>query len=130
MTRFARLVLPLALAACMPDDTQSSDSTTIPIAIQGRWGLAANECTADPSIAKGLLVIDATTLKFYESRATLAAVKSTMPTRLEATFDFSGEGQAWQLDQVLDVQDGGKVLIRREYGVEAMPGALRYVACD
>lgn len=129
MTRFALLVLPLALAACMPEEPQGSE-TTIPAAIQGRWGLAANECTADPAIAKGLLVIDATMLKFYESRATLAAVKAATPTRLEGTFDFSGEGQAWQLDQVLDVQDGGRVLIRREYGTEAMPGALRYVACD
>ncbi|MDZ4312974.1 MAG: hypothetical protein U1A24_20705 [Cypionkella sp.] len=131
MNRFALLILPVALAACMPEapDTGSDGGVAIPAAIQGRWGLAANECTADPSIAKGLLTIDATTLKFYESRGTLVEVKSASATRLEGTFDFTGEGQIWQLQQTLDVQDGGAVLIRREYGPDAAPGALRYVSC-
>lgn len=101
----------------------------IPTALRGRWGLVPADCTSTRGDAKGLLEVSAGQLKFYESVAKLGAVKEAGETRLRATFDFSGEGQSWAQDVVLDAQDGGQVLIRRDYGPDAMPGPLKYTRC-
>jgi hypothetical protein len=152
------LALPLlalvALAACdnTPEDTEAPAGVTaepapatpapeptasetpaaneIPAAIRGRWGLVADDCTSTRGDAKGLLVIDATTLKFYESLGTLQTIAEAEPTRIRAAFEFEGEGMTWQRDETLDVQDDGATLIRREYGDDAAPGAFRYAKCS
>ena len=102
----------------------------IPAAIRGRWGLVPGDCTSTRGDAKGLLVIDATTLKFYESVGTLRAATEATTTRIRASFEFEGEGMTWQRDEALDVQDDGATLIRREYGDDATPGPFRYTRCD
>jgi hypothetical protein len=107
-----------------------SAATSIPATAQGRWGMVAADCTSTRGDAKGLLVIDGKTMKFYESVGRIGAVKERSDTRIRAAFSFSGEGMTWTNDEVLDVQDGGKVLIRREYGEGASPGPLRYMRCD
>ena len=73
---------------------------------------------------------DATTLEFYESVGTLDAISESAPTRIRASFDFTGEGMTWERDVVLDVQDDGATLIRREYGDDAAPGPFRYAKCN
>lgn len=151
--RYLNLVLlaALALAACEKAETPTVAENTragaagpgpapataapslaanaIPSAIQGRWGLVPADCTSDQGDAKGLLTIDATTLKFYESRATLGAVKELDDGGIEAAFAFSGEGQTWNLDIDFDVEDGGKTLIRKETGRDAAPRPLKYTRC-
>jgi hypothetical protein len=107
----------------------SSAAAAIPPAVQGRWGLVPADCTSTKGDAKGLLVIDATTLKFYESRATLGAIKNLDDDGIEATFAFTGEGQNWTLDVDLDVEDGGRTLIRKETGQDASPQPLKYTRC-
>ena len=102
---------------------------TIPEVVQGRWGLVAADCTSTQGDAKGLLTVTGDTLRFYESRGTLAKVIERSPSRIVADFAFSGEGQEWTRRQVLDAQDDGKTLVRREYGDEAMPGVLKYSRC-
>ncbi len=105
-------------------------ATAIPAALHGRWGLVAADCTSTRGDAKGLLTIDATMLRFYESRGTLIRIAETEPSRIVADFAFSGEGQTWQRRMTLDVQDNGQTLIRRESGGDgAMPGPLRYRKC-
>jgi len=104
-------------------------ATTIPAAIQGRWGLVAADCTSTRGDAKGLLTIDATTLRFYESVGTLAEVEEATDTRLRADFDFTGEGMTWRRNETLAVEDGGRTLIRRESGDDAAPGPFRYGRC-
>lgn len=101
----------------------------IPVAIQGRWGLVPADCTTTRGDAKGLMTIDATTLKFYESRGTLGKIAERSDTRIRATFAYSGEGMSWTRDTVFDVQDSGKTLIRRENGKNAAPGPFRYARC-
>ncbi|GAB3679652.1 hypothetical protein [Salinisphaera aquimarina] len=101
----------------------------IPTPVQGRWGLTPADCEPGRADAKGLLVIDATTLEFYESRGTLAAVAERDASRIRATFEFSGEGMTWTRDETLDAQDRGKTLIRREYGDDAAPGPFKYRRC-
>jgi len=118
----------LALSACEPMiSAQTAD--TIPEAVQGRWGITANDCDPARDDNKGLMVVEPTQLTFYESRGTLGEITDADSTRIEARFDFAGEGQTWQRDMVLDVQDGGNTLIRRDYGDDAMPGPLRYMNC-
>ncbi|MGI3170096.1 hypothetical protein ACRARG_13135 [Pseudooceanicola sp. C21-150M6] len=128
-------LLPLTgvalLAACMPE-TQPPPTTSagIPEAIQGRWGLSANDCNpAMADVAKGLMVVGGTTLTFYESRGTLTALTKAESTRIEGDFSFTGEGMSWTRQMVLDVQSGGDTLIRRDYGDDAMPGPLKYTNC-
>jgi len=74
-------------------------------------------------------VIDATTLKFYETRGTLAQVAERDVSRIRATFELSGAGMTWMGDEPLDVQDNGKTLIRRAYGDDAASGPFKYVRC-
>lgn len=101
----------------------------IPPALRGRWGLVPADCTSTGGDNKGLLTIDAKTLKFYESRATLGAVKDLDDDGIEATFAFSGEGQTWSLDIDLEVEDGGKALVRKEKGRDAIAEPLKYARC-
>jgi hypothetical protein len=105
-------------------------ATEIPAAIRGRWGLVPADCTSTRGDAKGLLTISASSLEFYESVGTLGTISEAGPTRIRASFDFEGEGMNWKRDQVLDVQDDGATLIRREYGEEAAPGPFRYARCN
>ena len=101
----------------------------IPVAVQGRWGLVPADCTSTRGDAKGLMIVSATTLTFYESRGTLKQIAEQSDTRLRANFAFSGEGMTWTRDELLDVQGGGKTLVRREYGEEAAPGPFKYARC-
>ena len=112
-----------------PSAVDTPEARQIPAAVQGRWGLVANDCDPSRDDAKGLLTIGPDTLKFYESRAKLGQVKEIDASRIRASFAFSGEGMTWTRDEVLDAQDGGKTLIRREYGEDAAPGPLRYSRC-
>lgn len=101
----------------------------IPAAIRGRWGLVPADCEPGRADAKGLLTITAGKLEFYESVGTLKGVTEATPTRIRASFNFEGEGMTWERDMVLDVQDGGATLIRREYGEDAAPEPFRYAKC-
>ena len=113
-----------------PAGTENLAVDAIPGAIRGRWGLVTADCEPGRADAKGLLTIDATTLEFYESVGTLDAIDEGTATRIRASFDFTGEGMTWERDVVLDVQDDGATLIRREYGEEAAPGPFRYAKCN
>lgn len=113
---------------------QSSAETTetpdqLPEALIGRWGMVPADCTSTRGDAKGLLEIRATELEFYESTGRLDTIKEYEPTRVVATFDFTGEGQTWSREMVLDVQDDGETLIRRENGADAASGPFEYSAC-
>lgn len=101
----------------------------IPETIRGRWGLVSADCTSTKGDAKGLLEVSGDQLKFYESVAKLGEIKEAGESRIRATFDYTGEGQSWTNDVVLDVQDDGKTMIRRDYGKDAMPGPLKYTRC-
>src|SRR5512134_919075 len=54
------------------DQTAEANATdvpapAIPAAFQGRWGMVREDCTSTRGDAKGLIVIDANGIKFYES---------------------------------------------------------------
>jgi hypothetical protein len=84
----------------------------IPAALQGRWGLAPNDCTSTKGDAKGLLIVGPADIKFYESRATPVAAAQADADSISGDFAFTGEGQTWTKFEALDLQ--GKELVRTE----------------
>ena len=97
---------------------------SIPPALHGRWGLTPADCSAPMGDAKGLLIVTADELRFYESRAGPAANVQTSPDSISGDFGFTGEGQRWTKNQALEVEDG--TLIRTERDPVA---SFRYVRC-
>ena len=103
--------------------------SAIPVAIRGRWALKAEDCGARPGTDLTALVIDAKTLRFFESAGDLARVRDRDANRIVADYKFSGEGQQWDRLMLLGLADGGKTLVRRDYGDGAAPDAMRYTRC-
>ena len=96
----------------------------IPVALQGRWGLAPTDCTSALGDAKGLLIVNADELRFYESRALPAANVQTSANSISGDFAFTGEGEQWTRHETLELRDGK--LVRTERGPLA---SFRYVRC-
>ena len=120
-----------AVPAAAPPSESSADQAekSIPAAMRGRWGLVPLDCSGDPAAAKGLIKIDAGSIKYYESVAKLAKVTQRSDTAMRATYAFSGEGMDWTRDMTLALQPGGKVLIKQEFGEDAPPGPYKYMRC-
>jgi len=112
-----------------PDMIAQESEAGIPAALQGRWGLAAADCDAGQADAKGLLVVDADSLEFYESMATLGRMGERAPDRVRAVFAFSGEGMNWEREMELASPNGGETLVRREFGEEALAEPLEFARC-
>lgn len=120
---------PAPSAVPSPTAASPDGGAGIPAALHGRWGLVPADCTSTDGDNKGLLTITGDTLRFYESVGTLGKVVERDPTRLVADFAMTGEGQEWTRRMVLDAEEGGKALVRREQGPDAMLGLLRYQRC-
>lgn len=99
----------------------------IPAPIRGRWALEAGDCTKEKGLT--LLAIDAATLRFYESAGELLRIRDRSASRIVGDFRFSGEGETWDRLMLLGLADGGKTLVRRDYGEGAEPALLRYTRC-
>ena len=104
---------------------QGSPSTAIPAALQGRWGLAPGDCTSALGDAKGLLVVNASELRFYESRAVPTGDVQADSSSAAGTFNFSGEGQNWRKYEALKVER--HLLIRTESNPTA---SFTYAKCS
>ena len=111
--------------AVAPVPALPAPAATIPAALHGRWGLTPADCTSTRGDAKGLLVIGAGELRFYESRAVPAAEISTTPNSISGEFAFTGEGQSWSKHQSLQLQQQG--LVRTESNPTA---SFTYAKCD
>ena len=92
-------------------DVQSV-SSNIPAALHGRWGLTPGDCTSTRGDAKGLLVVSADQLKFYESVGKPAGELRTSPDSATGDFAFTGEGMSWKKYEALELQRGK--LVRTE----------------
>ena len=96
----------------------------LPAAMQGRWGLTPADCMPGRSDAKGLMVISADDLRFYESRALPGADVQTSPQIVSGKFNFTGEGQTWTRYEAIKVD--GQKLIRTESSPTA---SFTYAKC-
>ena len=90
----------------------ASATSKIPAALQGRWGLAPGDCTSNLGDAKGLLIVNESELRFYESRAVPGKDAEADTNSISGTFDFTGEGQSWSKFEALKLQ--GRDLVRTE----------------
>ena len=87
-------------------------ATAIPAPLQGRWGLTPTDCSGPIASAKGLLVVNSSELRFYESRAVPGPDVQFGATSAAGTFHFTGEGQSWEKFESL--QRKGDKLTRTE----------------
>lgn len=127
-TALTIVLIASALTACQP--LLSGDTPkTIPDAMQGDWGLTANDCDPAFDPRKGLMTVTADTLTFYESRATLTEVTDGDEGRIRARYAFTGEGQDWTVDMTLALEDDGATLIRTDHSGTDLPAPLSYRAC-
>lgn len=96
----------------------------IPASLHGRWAMTPADCTSTRGDAKGLLVVSAETLKFYESLASPAGTLDTSSNSATGDFAFTGEGMTWKKFEALELQDGK--LVRTESDPMA---SFTYVRC-
>ena len=87
-------------------------SAGIPAALHGRWGLSPGDCTSTRGDAKGLLIVGAADMKFYESRAVPGSDTQADTDSITGNFAFTGEGQNWTKFQSLELK--GQELVRTE----------------
>lgn len=120
---------PALAPPAAPEAGIGSGAKAIPAAIQGRWALDAGDCAARAGTDLTALVIDAKTLRFFESAGDLARVRERSANRIVADYKFSGEGEQWDRLMLLALVDGGKTLVRRDYGEGAAPEPMRYRRC-
>ena len=92
-----------ATAAAAPLTTDGS--IRIPAMFHGRWGITPADCTSTRGDAKGLLIIDGTRMRFYESTAIPVANTNSSDDSFSADYRFTGEGQTWQRFESLQIQD-------------------------
>lgn len=80
------------------DDAGSEDpgQAVIPAQYRGRWGMNRADCDPKRSDNKGLITIGDTSVKFYESLATLKEQRPAIATSFSGHFAFTGEGQKWE----------------------------------
>jgi hypothetical protein len=90
----------------------NDSATTIPASLHGRWGLTPGDCTSTRGDAKGLLIVSADSLKFYESLAKPAGPLKTSADSASGDFAFTGEGMTWKKFEALELQDNK--LVRTE----------------
>ncbi len=90
----------------------NDSASTIPASLHGRWGLTPGDCTSTRGDAKGLLIVSAQSLKFYESLAKPAGPLKTSPDSASGDFTFTGEGMTWKKFEALELQDNK--LVRTE----------------
>ena len=98
----------------------------LPVAFGGRWGMTKADCDPNRMDDKGLLVVEPDTLKFYESRADVAAIDQHSAGAVTVKLNFTGEGQHWQTLTDLQLDAGDTQLVR----IERSPAhTYRYTRC-
>jgi hypothetical protein len=101
---------------------QPTPGGVIPASYQGRWGMVPADCTSTRGDAKGLMTIGDTSIRFYESTATLTEQRPAIATSFSGQFAFRGEGQSWE--KVMTFTRTGDTLKRAE-----PEGSFTYKRC-
>ena len=92
----------------------AAGSLLIPAAFRGRWGMVPDDCTSTRGDAKGLIIVDENSIKFFESDASLTKVTGNSPENFTGTFAFSGEGENWTNTQNLKLTGSSNTLVRKQ----------------
>ncbi len=113
-----------APAKADPAGSKPSPAPAIPAALHGRWAMAPDDCISTRDDAKGLLVISATEIRFYESRAVPGANANASADSIRGDFTFTGEGQTWTKFELLQLNR--QELVRTESNPTA---SFTYAKC-
>ena len=95
-----------------PSPVPPTPGDIIPAAYHGRWGMVPGDCTSTRGDAKGLMTVGDTSIKFYESTATLTERRPAVATSFSGLFAFRGEGESWE--KVMTFTRTGNTLKRAE----------------
>ena len=79
-----------------PEIAPPTPGDIIPAQYQGRWGMVPADCISTKGDNKGLITVGDTSIRFYESTATLTKRQPAKATSFAGQFDFTGEGQRWR----------------------------------
>ena len=101
---------------------------TIPDAFHGRWSSTSEGCETEGGEMP--IEVDAETIQFHESVATLGTVSESETRAIRATYNFTGEGEEWSRDIKLAISEDGTELTRTEYGEDAMAEPMTYTKCQ
>lgn len=92
----------------------------------GRWAMVSVECEPGRSDAKGLITIQGSLVKFYESTATLRDGKRLSSTAMQGNFEFVGEGEKWEKPMRFEISSDRQMLTRTDLGDQL---SYRYQRC-
>ena len=106
------------------EDVNAGGGGAIPAAFHGRWGMTPADCIPGLSDNKGLLVVSADDMRFYEALAKPSDELRLTPKSVSGSFSFSGEGETWKRHEVLELQ--GHKLVRTE---SAPMASYTYARC-
>lgn len=106
----------------------SPSANLIPAQYRGRWGLVAADCTSTRGDNKGLITIADTTIRFYESIATLQERRPAIATSFSGLYGFTGEGQTWERVETL-TRTGDRLERRSTTRGGEAGDALTYTCC-
>jgi hypothetical protein len=106
------------------EDVNAGGGGAIPAAFHGRWGMTPADCMPNRSDNKGLLVVSADGMRFYEALAKPSGELRLTPKSVSGSFSFSGEGETWKRHEVLELQ--GHKLVRTE---SAPMASYTYARC-
>jgi len=95
-----------------PEVAPPTPGDVIPAQYQGRWGMVPADCSSDRGDNKGLITVGDTSIRFYESTATLQEKRPAKATSFAGLFDFTGEGQRWR--KVMTFTSTGDTLERAD----------------
>ena len=95
-----------------PTPVPPTPGDIIPAQYQGRWGMVPGDCTSTRGDAKGLITVGDTSIRFYESTATLTKRRPAKATSFAGLFAFRGEGQSWE--KVMTFTQTGDTLERAD----------------
>lgn len=105
-------------AAVAPDAPLEIAITQFPTAYNGRWGMNIGDCALGASDSKGLISIQGSLVKFYESVGTMRNGKRETLYTVSSDFEMVGEGQKWQTHTRYRLIDERKSLIRQDSGTD------------
>ncbi len=121
----ARLGVPVAT----PTPNAARDRA-FPADFRGFWGATDDDCELANTAATGRIDVDGDTIRFYESKARVQALRPVSPVALTADLRFSGEGQATFATETYLLENGGTSLLRTRPAAGGQPAvSVRYKRC-
>lgn len=131
-TNWLRATLALSLVGCGATDQPQRDLaeiapdapleiviTQFPASYFGRWGMTTGDCDPAASDAKGLISVQGSLVKFYESVATMTSGKRETLHSVSGEFQVLGEGQKWKTSTRYRLSEDRQKLTRQDAGIDS-----------